>query len=116
MARGCWDDIEVFGKNDATTWQSNIITGLGTRIMSEQVHSHPFSLADDYLTYVLQFGLLAGMGTVFTPLDFSSSAQALVSRSGKVQLAGGFHEDVRPERERGSAEGAVNSGSRSWIR
>jgi len=32
-----------------------------------------------------------------------------MSRSGKVQSAGAFHEGLRPECERGSAEGAVNA-------
>lgn len=46
-------DIEVFGKDDASTWQSNIITGSGTRATSEAEHEHPTSLADDYHTYAL---------------------------------------------------------------
>jgi len=46
-------DIEVFGKDDATTWQSNIITGQGTRVTTEAVHTHPTSLADGYHTYAL---------------------------------------------------------------
>ena len=48
-------DIEVFGKDNATTWQSNIITGLGTRATSEEIHTHPVSLADDYHTYALEW-------------------------------------------------------------
>ena len=48
-------DIEVFGKNDVTEWQSNIITGLGSRTTSEEVHAHTFSLADDYHTYALEW-------------------------------------------------------------
>jgi endo-1,3-1,4-beta-glycanase ExoK len=46
-------DIEVFGKEDATVWQSNIITGLGTRVTTEAEHTHPTSLADGYHTYAL---------------------------------------------------------------
>jgi endo-1,3-1,4-beta-glycanase ExoK len=46
-------DIEVLGKDDATGWQSNLITGAGTRITSEQVHTETMSLADDYHTYVV---------------------------------------------------------------
>lgn len=46
-------DIEVFGKDDATTWQTNIITGTGTRTTSEADHHHPTSLADAYHTYAL---------------------------------------------------------------
>lgn len=48
-------DIEVFGKDNATSWQTNIITGVGTRTTSEGVHTHPTSLADDYHTYVLEW-------------------------------------------------------------
>ncbi len=48
-------DIEVFGKDDATTWQSNIITGQGTRETTEAVHTHPTSLADGYHTYALEW-------------------------------------------------------------
>jgi endo-1,3-1,4-beta-glycanase ExoK len=46
-------DIEVFGKDDAKSWQSNIITGMGTRTTSEEVHATPTSLADAYHTYAL---------------------------------------------------------------
>lgn len=48
-------DIEVFGKDDAVAWQSNIITGQGTRTTSEEVHTHPFSLANGYHTYALEW-------------------------------------------------------------
>lgn len=56
-AQTFWEeiDIEVFGKDDATTWQSNIITGLGTRETTEAVHTHPTSLADGYHTYALEW-------------------------------------------------------------
>ena len=47
-------DIEVLGKNDATTWQSNIITG-NPRMTSEQNHSSTASLADGYHTYTLEW-------------------------------------------------------------
>jgi endo-1,3-1,4-beta-glycanase ExoK len=47
-------DIEVLGKNDATTWQSNIITG-NPRMTSEQTHSSTTSLADGYHTYTLEW-------------------------------------------------------------
>lgn len=49
-------DIEVFGKNNATQWQSNII--LGTQrptIKTEEVHTAATSLADDYHTYTLEW-------------------------------------------------------------
>lgn len=49
-------DIEVFGKNNATEWQSNII--LGTQrptIKTEVVHTSATSLADAYHTYTLEW-------------------------------------------------------------
>lgn len=49
-------DIEVFGKNNATEWQSNVILGSSRpTIHTEQVHSAPTSLADAYHTYVLEW-------------------------------------------------------------
>ncbi|WP_438021782.1 family 16 glycosylhydrolase [Sorangium sp. So ce233] len=48
-------DIEVFGKDNARSWQSNIITGMGTRVTSEQVHTADTSLADGYHTYTLEW-------------------------------------------------------------
>ena len=47
-------DIEILGKDDAKTWQSNIITG-NPRVTSEQVHTSPTSLADGYHTYTLEW-------------------------------------------------------------
>jgi endo-1,3-1,4-beta-glycanase ExoK len=47
-------DIEILGKNDATTWQSNIITG-NPRMTSEQTHTSSTSLADGYHTYTLEW-------------------------------------------------------------
>jgi endo-1,3-1,4-beta-glycanase ExoK len=47
-------DVEVLGKNDAKTWQSNLITG-NPRVTSEMVHSSPTSLADGYHTYTLEW-------------------------------------------------------------
>lgn len=47
-------DIEVLGKDGANAWQSNIITGLGTKITSEEVH--PASgLGDSYHTFTLEW-------------------------------------------------------------
>jgi endo-1,3-1,4-beta-glycanase ExoK len=49
-------DIEVFGKNNATQWQSNIILGSSRpTIHTEQVHTANTSLADAYHTYVLEW-------------------------------------------------------------
>jgi len=47
-------DIEVLGKNDAKSWQSNLITG-NPRVTSEQVYSATSSLADGYHTYTLEW-------------------------------------------------------------
>ena len=49
-------DIEVFGKNNATEWQSNIILGSSRPTLhTEQVHTASSSLADAYHTYVLEW-------------------------------------------------------------
>ena len=56
MAGSTWEetDIEVLGKNDAKTWQSNLITG-NPRMTSEQLYSATSSLADGYHTYTLEW-------------------------------------------------------------
>ncbi len=56
LSGATWEelDIEVLGKNDATTWQSNIITG-NPRMTSEQNHTSTTSLADGYHTYTLEW-------------------------------------------------------------
>ena len=49
-------DLEIFGKNNATEWQSNII--LGTQrptIKTEALHTSLTSLADAYHTYTLEW-------------------------------------------------------------
>jgi len=48
-------DIEVFGKNNATTWQSNVISGFDPRSHSEQVHRQDESLADGFHTYSIEW-------------------------------------------------------------
>ncbi|WP_438013564.1 family 16 glycosylhydrolase [Sorangium sp. So ce315] len=48
-------DIEVFGKENAQKWQTNIITGTGTRVMDEEHHMEGVSLADGYHTYTLEW-------------------------------------------------------------
>ncbi|WP_437723937.1 family 16 glycosylhydrolase [Sorangium sp. So ce861] len=57
MSGAFWEeiDIEVFGKDNARSWQSNIITGMGTRVTSEQDHTADVSLADGYHTYTLEW-------------------------------------------------------------
>jgi endo-1,3-1,4-beta-glycanase ExoK len=47
-------DVEALGKNDAKSWQSNLITG-NPRVTSEHVHTSPTSLADDYHTYQVEW-------------------------------------------------------------
>ena len=56
MGGSTWEetDIEVLGKNDAKTWQSNLITG-NPRMTSEQLYSATSSLADGYHTYTLEW-------------------------------------------------------------
>lgn len=49
-------DIEIFGKNNATQWQSNVIIGTNRpTTKTEGVHTMPFSLGDGYNTYVLEW-------------------------------------------------------------
>src|SRR5262245_6157617 len=49
-------DIEVFGKDNAQSWQSNIITGMDPpRITSEQVHNAAFSFGDAYHTFTVEW-------------------------------------------------------------
>lgn len=48
-------DVEVLGRDNAQTWQSNIITGQGTRVMSPQLHSAASSFADAYHTYSVEW-------------------------------------------------------------
>lgn len=48
-------DIEVFGKNGANSWQSNLITTENGWATSEQVHQHDDSFADDYHTFTLEW-------------------------------------------------------------
>lgn len=49
-------DIEVFGKENATQWQSNIILGSSRPTEhTEQVHTADASLADAYHTYVVEW-------------------------------------------------------------
>ncbi len=47
-------DLEVFGKDDAKSWQSNIISG-NPKSTSEEVHPMDASLADDYHTYTVEW-------------------------------------------------------------
>jgi endo-1,3-1,4-beta-glycanase ExoK len=57
VAGEIWEeiDIEVFGKDDAKSWQSNIISGAAPKASSEMTHALANSLADAYHTYVLEW-------------------------------------------------------------
>ena len=46
-------DIEVFGKNDGKTWQSNILTDQPTG--TEEKHTAPYSFADQFHVYTLEW-------------------------------------------------------------
>ena len=48
-------DIEIFGKDNAESWQSNIITGLTSLQTSEQVHHHDISFANAYHTFIIEW-------------------------------------------------------------
>ena len=56
VAGTTWEetDVEVLGKNDAKSWQSNLITGT-PRVTSEQVYTATSSLADGYHTYTIEW-------------------------------------------------------------
>lgn len=47
-------DIEIFGKNNGTQWQSNIIYGTGPTHI-EETHTESNSLAEGYHTYVVEW-------------------------------------------------------------
>ena len=55
-AGALWEeiDVEVLGKSNATTWQSNILVG-NPRVGSEQVHDAGVSLADGYHTFTIEW-------------------------------------------------------------
>ena len=52
-------DIEVFGKNNATSWQSNIITTTSAsqdeREDDHEVHTAPYSFGDSYHTFTMEW-------------------------------------------------------------
>ena len=55
-AGALWEeiDVEVLGKSNATTWQSNILVG-NPRMGSEQIHDAGLSLADGYHTFTIEW-------------------------------------------------------------
>jgi endo-1,3-1,4-beta-glycanase ExoK len=49
-------DLEIFGKNNATQWQSNVIIGANRpTTKTEGLHTMGFSMGDAYHTYVLEW-------------------------------------------------------------
>lgn len=49
-------DLEIFGKNNATQWQSNVIIGSNRpTTKTEGLHTMPYSMGDGYHTYVLEW-------------------------------------------------------------
>ncbi len=58
VAGNTWEeiDLEIFGKNNATQWQSNVIIGVTPNVTrTEGVHTAAASLGDDYHTYALEW-------------------------------------------------------------
>jgi endo-1,3-1,4-beta-glycanase ExoK len=57
LAGAFWEeiDIEVFGKEDAKVWQSNLMTGENPKTHSEEYYRIEKSLADDYHTYTIEW-------------------------------------------------------------
>jgi beta-glucanase (GH16 family) len=76
-------DIEIFGKNNAQSWQSNIITGTATaRITYEATHSHDFSFGDDFHIFALEWtpaSLTWYVDDMSVRTEDSEQAAALVS-------------------------------------
>ena len=103
-------DIEVFGKNNAEIWQSNIILG-STRptIQSHEEHEVETSLGDAYHTYVLEWtpdyvawfldGVeirrINGTSTV-TSLTNAQSARMNIWASESVEWTGEWDDSVLP--------------------
>ncbi|RYY73041.1 MAG: glycosyl hydrolase family protein [Gammaproteobacteria bacterium] len=103
-------DIEIFGKNDATQWQSNVILGSSRpTIHTEQVHTAPQSLADAYHTYVLEWTpdyvawfvdgeearRITGTSTV-TSLTNAQSLRFNIWSSESVEWVGAWDDSVLP--------------------
>jgi beta-glucanase (GH16 family) len=103
-------DIEIFGKNDATQWQSNVILGSSRpTIHTEQVHTAPQSLADAYHTYVLEWTpdyvawfvdgeevrRITGTSTV-TSLTNAQSLRFNIWSSESVEWVGAWEDSVLP--------------------
>jgi endo-1,3-1,4-beta-glycanase ExoK len=103
-------DIEVFGKNNATEWQSNIILGSSRpTIQTDVTHTAGSSLADAYHTYVVEWtpdyvawfldGVevrrITGTSTV-TSLTNAQSLRFNIWSSESVPWAGAWDDSVLP--------------------
>jgi hypothetical protein len=102
-------DIEIFGKDNAEIWQTNIITGMApTTNMSEGEHEPGFSLGDEYHEFTVEWSpssvvwLLDGnpVRTVNgDPADDLVSAAQLrfnVWASTSVEWVGPWDDDILP--------------------
>jgi endo-1,3-1,4-beta-glycanase ExoK len=107
-------DIEIFGKENAEVWQSNIITGTSTdRITSEGTHSHDFSFGDDFHTYTLEWtpdsliwlvdGIPIRTSNTTTPdspqvldLDSPSQLRFNIWASESVEWVGPWNDNILP--------------------
>ncbi|WP_437334565.1 family 16 glycosylhydrolase [Sorangium sp. So ce394] len=113
MSGAFWEeiDIEVFGKDNARSWQSNIITGMGTRVTSEAVHNAGFSLADGYHTYALEWTptyvawsidgteIKRSTGAQVTALTNPQSLRFNLWSSEAVEWVGAFDDSVLPQHQ-----------------
>ncbi len=103
-------DIEVFGKNNAEHWQSNIILGSSRpTVMKEADHTAPSSLAEAYHTYVLEWTpdyvawfldgeevrRITGSSTV-TSLTSAQSLRFNIWASNSVPWAGAWNDNILP--------------------
>ncbi|WP_437283507.1 family 16 glycosylhydrolase [Sorangium sp. So ce375] len=113
MSGAFWEeiDIEVFGKDNARSWQSNIITGMGTRTTSEKVHDAGVSLADGYHTYALEWTpdyvawsidgreIKRSTGAQVTALKNPQSLRFNTWSSDATEWVGAFDDSALPQRQ-----------------
>jgi endo-1,3-1,4-beta-glycanase ExoK len=107
-------DIEIFGKNSAKSFQTNIITDgvTGNNKMSEKLHSYAFSLADTFHTYRLEWtptyvafffdNKEIRRDTKTTQVNSLVSAESIRFNawiSGSASWAGSFNPSVLPQNQ-----------------
>lgn len=107
-----WEEIdtEIFGKNNATQWQSNVILGSSRpTIHTEQLHTASQPLADAYHTYILEWTpdyvawfvdgeevrRITGTSTV-TSLTNAQSLRFNIWSSESVEWVGAWDDSVLP--------------------